>query len=117
MNARLCVFAAAVPLAAAVALGAFGAHAVKTRLAPESFTVYQTAVKDPVGGPPAGAVLGSPETLFARGTFGTAEANWIKGGYAALSDPAQRQQYHIENRVSSDPHRNQSKDCTKGWRR
>jgi len=41
----------------------------------------------------------------------------VKGNYAALSDPAQRQQYHIENRVSSDPHRNQSKDCTKGWRR
>ena len=44
MNARLCVLAA-VALAAAVALGAFGAHAVKTRLAPESFTVYQTAVQ------------------------------------------------------------------------
>jgi len=45
MNARLCVFAAAAELVAAVALGAFGAHAVKTRLAPESFTVYQTAVQ------------------------------------------------------------------------
>jgi uncharacterized membrane protein YgdD (TMEM256/DUF423 family) len=45
MNARLCVLAAAAALAAAVALGAFGAHAVKTRLAPESFTVYQTAVQ------------------------------------------------------------------------
>ena len=45
MNARLCVFAAAAALVAAVALGAFGAHAVKTRLAPESFTVYQTAVQ------------------------------------------------------------------------
>jgi uncharacterized membrane protein YgdD (TMEM256/DUF423 family) len=45
MNARLCVLAAAIALAAAVALGAFGAHAVKTRLAPESFAVYQTAVQ------------------------------------------------------------------------
>ena len=45
MNARLCVLAAAVALAVAVALGAFGAHAVKTRLAPESFAVYQTAVQ------------------------------------------------------------------------
>jgi uncharacterized membrane protein YgdD (TMEM256/DUF423 family) len=39
------VLAAAVALAAAVGLGAFGAHAVKTRLAPESFAVYQTAVQ------------------------------------------------------------------------
>jgi uncharacterized membrane protein YgdD (TMEM256/DUF423 family) len=36
MNARLWVLAAAV----ALALGAFGAHAVKTRLAPESFAVF-----------------------------------------------------------------------------
>ena len=45
MNARLCVLAAAIALAAAVALGAFGAHAIKGRLAPESFAVYQTAVQ------------------------------------------------------------------------
>jgi uncharacterized membrane protein YgdD (TMEM256/DUF423 family) len=45
MNARLCVLAAAVALAAAVGLGAFGAHAVKSRLAPESFAVYHTAVQ------------------------------------------------------------------------
>jgi uncharacterized membrane protein YgdD (TMEM256/DUF423 family) len=45
MSARLCVLASAVALAAAVALGAFGAHAVKTRLAPDSFAVYQTAVQ------------------------------------------------------------------------
>jgi uncharacterized membrane protein YgdD (TMEM256/DUF423 family) len=45
MTARLCVLASAVALAAAVALGAFGAHAVKTRLAPDSFAVYQTAVQ------------------------------------------------------------------------
>jgi len=45
MNARLCVLVAAVALAAAVALGAFGAHAFKARLAPESFAVYQTAVQ------------------------------------------------------------------------
>lgn len=45
MNARLCVLAAATALAAAVAFGAFGAHAVRTRLAPESFAVYQTAVQ------------------------------------------------------------------------
>ena len=45
MNARLCVLVAAIALAAAVALGAFGAHAVKARLAPESFAVYQTAVQ------------------------------------------------------------------------
>ena len=45
MSARLYVLAAAVALAAAVGLGAFGAHAVKPRLAPESFAVYQTAVQ------------------------------------------------------------------------
>jgi len=45
MNARLCVFTAAVTLAAAVVLGAFGAHAVKGRLTPEMFAVYQTAVQ------------------------------------------------------------------------
>ena len=45
MNARLYVLAAGVALTAAVALGAFGAHAVKTRLAPESLAVYQTAVQ------------------------------------------------------------------------
>ena len=45
MNARLCVIVSAIALAAAVALGAFGAHAMKTRLAPESFAAYQTAVQ------------------------------------------------------------------------
>ena len=45
MNARRCVLAAAVALAAAVVLGAFGAHAVKNQLAPELFAVYQTAVQ------------------------------------------------------------------------
>jgi uncharacterized membrane protein YgdD (TMEM256/DUF423 family) len=41
MNARLCVLAAAVALAAAVVLGAFGAHAVKTRLAERPGGVVQ----------------------------------------------------------------------------
>jgi uncharacterized membrane protein YgdD (TMEM256/DUF423 family) len=45
MNTRLCVLAAAIALATAVALGAFGAHAIKGRLANESFAVYQTAVQ------------------------------------------------------------------------
>jgi uncharacterized membrane protein YgdD (TMEM256/DUF423 family) len=45
MNARLCVIVSAVALAAAVALGAFGAHALRARLAPESFAAYQTAVQ------------------------------------------------------------------------
>jgi len=45
MNARLCVIVSAIALAAAVALGAFGAHAMKARLAPESFAAYQTAVQ------------------------------------------------------------------------
>ena len=45
MNARRCVLAAAVALAAAVVLGAFGGHVVKSQLAPESLAVYQTAVQ------------------------------------------------------------------------
>jgi uncharacterized membrane protein YgdD (TMEM256/DUF423 family) len=45
MNARFCVIVSAIALAAAVVLGAFGAHAMKARLAPESFAAYQTAVQ------------------------------------------------------------------------
>ena len=45
MNARLCVIVSAIALAAAVALGAFGAHAMRAKLAPESFAAYQTAVQ------------------------------------------------------------------------
>ena len=45
MNARVALFGAAVFLFAAVALGAFGAHALKAKLAPELITTYQTAVQ------------------------------------------------------------------------
>lgn len=45
MDARVCIVAAAFALAAAVVFGAFGAHAFKPRLTPESFAVYQTAVQ------------------------------------------------------------------------
>jgi uncharacterized membrane protein YgdD (TMEM256/DUF423 family) len=45
MNARRCLLAASLLLAAAIALGAFGAHALKTRLAPDMLAVYQTAVQ------------------------------------------------------------------------
>jgi uncharacterized membrane protein YgdD (TMEM256/DUF423 family) len=45
MNARLALGSAAVFLFAAVALGAFGAHALKTKLAPDLMAVYQTAVQ------------------------------------------------------------------------
>jgi uncharacterized membrane protein YgdD (TMEM256/DUF423 family) len=45
MNARHCLAAAAIALAAAVALGAFGAHALRAQLDAEAFTVYQTAVQ------------------------------------------------------------------------
>jgi uncharacterized membrane protein YgdD (TMEM256/DUF423 family) len=44
MNARGCLIAAAAALAAGVAIGAFGAHAVRARLDPAAFAVYQTAV-------------------------------------------------------------------------
>lgn len=45
MNARFCLFVAALALAAAVALGAFGAHALKGRLAVEMLAAYHTAVQ------------------------------------------------------------------------
>jgi uncharacterized membrane protein YgdD (TMEM256/DUF423 family) len=45
MTARRCVLAAALALALAVALGAFGAHALRARLAPEALAIYQTAVQ------------------------------------------------------------------------
>ncbi len=44
MNARNCLVAAAAALAAGVAIGAFGAHALRARLDPAAFAVYQTAV-------------------------------------------------------------------------
>jgi uncharacterized membrane protein YgdD (TMEM256/DUF423 family) len=45
MTARACLFIAAVLLAIAVALGAFGAHALKSRLTADMLAVYQTAVQ------------------------------------------------------------------------
>ena len=45
MTARRCVLASALALAVAVALGAFGAHALRVRLAPDALATYQTAVQ------------------------------------------------------------------------
>ena len=45
MSARLALALAAVFLFAAVGLGAFGAHALRTKLAPDLMAVYQTAVQ------------------------------------------------------------------------
>lgn len=45
MNVRLALVLAAAFLFAAVGLGAFGAHALRARLAPDLMTVYQTAVQ------------------------------------------------------------------------
>jgi len=44
MTSRLALACAAILMAAAVALGAFGAHALRTRLAPDALVVWQTAV-------------------------------------------------------------------------
>ncbi len=44
MSPRLALAAAASLMAAAVALGAFGAHALKSRVAPDLMAVWQTAV-------------------------------------------------------------------------
>ena len=45
MNARIVLGSAALFLAAGVALGAFGAHALKAKLGPDLMAVYQTAVQ------------------------------------------------------------------------
>lgn len=45
MTARLALTLAALLLFAAVALGAFGAHALKARLAPDLQAIWQTAVQ------------------------------------------------------------------------
>ena len=45
MTARLALTLASLLLAVAVALGAFGAHALKSRLAPDLQAVWQTAVQ------------------------------------------------------------------------
>jgi len=45
MTARLALALAAALLFAAVAVGAFGAHALRARLVPESMAIYQTAVQ------------------------------------------------------------------------
>ena len=45
MTARSALVLAAVLLFAAVATGAFGAHALKARLAPDALAVWQTAVQ------------------------------------------------------------------------
>jgi uncharacterized membrane protein YgdD (TMEM256/DUF423 family) len=44
MTARLALTLSAVLMAAAVALGAFGAHALRSRVSPELQAVWQTAV-------------------------------------------------------------------------
>ena len=44
MTPRLALATAALLMAAAVACGAFGAHALKGRLAPDALAVWQTAV-------------------------------------------------------------------------
>ena len=45
MNARLAMALAAALLFVAVALGAFGAHALKAKLATDQMAIYQTAVQ------------------------------------------------------------------------
>ncbi|MEO6567005.1 MAG: DUF423 domain-containing protein [Casimicrobiaceae bacterium] len=45
MSARLALMTGAVAMFLAVALGAFGAHALKARLAPDMAAVWQTAVQ------------------------------------------------------------------------
>ena len=44
MSARLALVVASLAMALAVALGAFGAHALKARLAPDMLAIWQTGV-------------------------------------------------------------------------
>jgi uncharacterized membrane protein YgdD (TMEM256/DUF423 family) len=44
MNSRACIATAAVALALAVLLGAFGAHALRARLAADQLAIFHTAV-------------------------------------------------------------------------
>jgi uncharacterized membrane protein YgdD (TMEM256/DUF423 family) len=44
MTPRLALICAAILMAAAVALGAFGAHALKARVGPDALAIWQTAV-------------------------------------------------------------------------
>ena len=44
MTGKICLLVASLALAAALALGAFGAHAMKSRLGADMLAVYQTAV-------------------------------------------------------------------------
>jgi len=44
MTARLAIVVASVLMALAVVVGAFGAHALKTRLAPDMLAIWQTGV-------------------------------------------------------------------------
>jgi uncharacterized membrane protein YgdD (TMEM256/DUF423 family) len=44
MSARLALVAASMLMALAVAFGAFGAHALKARLAPDMLAIWQTGV-------------------------------------------------------------------------
>jgi uncharacterized membrane protein YgdD (TMEM256/DUF423 family) len=45
MTPRVCVLLAALLLALAVAAGAFGAHALRSRLSSDALAIYQTAVQ------------------------------------------------------------------------
>jgi uncharacterized membrane protein YgdD (TMEM256/DUF423 family) len=45
MSARVAILVGSVAMFVAVALGAFGAHALKTRLTPDMTVVWQTAVQ------------------------------------------------------------------------
>jgi uncharacterized membrane protein YgdD (TMEM256/DUF423 family) len=76
MTARLALTLAGALLALAVALGAFGAHALKARLSPDMSVVWQTAVQyhawHALGLAIAGLLL-----LQRPGTAGLALAGWL----------------------------------------
>ena len=63
MTPRLALSGAAILMAAAVALGAFGAHALKTRVGPDALSVWQTAV--------------NYHAWHALGLFGLHHAAWL----------------------------------------
>ena len=76
MSARLALTLAALLLFAAVGLGAFGAHALKARLAPDMQAIWQTAVQYHAWHALALLAVGL-HTMLRPGAPGAALAAWL----------------------------------------
>lgn len=76
MSARLALVAASLLMALAVALGAFGAHALKARIAPDMLAIWQTGVTYHAWHALALLALG-PLLLHAPGSAALRIAAWL----------------------------------------